>query len=266
MKKPRVGIIGAGNMGEAIIKGLVRRRKFNVCVYDKNRKRLNLIYRRYQLKKIPLPGLIKSCGTIIICVKPQDIDALLKSMNLAITSKHLIISIAAGVTTRHIEKAFKKKPAVVRVMPNLPGLIGEGISAYCLGKAASKNSAEITGKIFSSIGQTLKIAESKMNAVTAISGSGPGFIAYLTDCLITAARKQGLTKEAARFLCLYTLKGTISLLTQTDLLPSLLLKRVASKGGTTEAGVNVFKKQRLSKIINAAIKAAAQRAKQLSNK
>ncbi|MCP4649256.1 MAG: pyrroline-5-carboxylate reductase [PVC group bacterium] len=260
----KVGIIGAGNMGEAIIRGLEQKKGASVFVYEKDSRRLAKICRSYHVKKITLEQLKKTCNIIIICVKPQNIDEVLTVLSLALNSRQLVISIAAGVTIKHIQKFFKEKVPVVRVMPNMPGLIGVGISAYCLGKHAKQKHAKITDSIFLTMGETLRTTESKMNAVTAVSGSGPGFIAYLADSLISAARSVGLTEKEAYFLSLYTLQGTASLMVETQILPEVLVKRVASKGGTTEAGLKVFNKEKTKTIVKKAIQAAVKRAKELS--
>jgi len=251
-------------MGQAIIKGLARQKKFLVYVWDIKRLRLNTVSRHYHLKKLPLAQLAKAAHVIILCVKPQDIDEVLSKLSRDISSRQLIISIAAGVTTKHIQKFFKSKISVVRTMPNMPAVIAEGVTAYCLGKYASRNSAEITRLIFSTIGKTLKITESKMNAVTAISGSGPGFVAYLTDALKEAAVSIGLNKQQAEFFSVYVVSGTGRLLEREKIKPAELVKRVASKGGTTEAGIRVFRNNKVKSIITKAIKAAANRAKELS--
>jgi len=264
MPKLKVGLVGAGNMGQAIIKGLALDKSYDICIYEKDEKRANLISRKYKIKKNKLEQLTNDSNIIIICVKPQIIDQVLDVIKSSLNSSQLIVSIAAGIRTVHIEKKLKNKIPVIRVMPNMPGLIGQGISGYCLGKYAKSLQSKQIAKIFSSIGETVSIKESQMDLFTAIAGSGPGFIAYITDALINAAVKSGIEKKTARALCLGTLKGTINLIDQTGIDPKELAKRVASKGGTTEAGLKVLKAKNTATIINQTIKAAAKRAKELS--
>jgi len=261
----KVGIIGTGNMGEAIIRGLSgQRKKFSIFVCEKDKKRFNKISKRYRLKKCSIRELTKVCEIIIICVKPQEMDSLLKELKSVLAKNIKVISIAAGVTTPHIEKILGKAATVLRVMPNLPGLIGRGVSAYCLGKKAAKRDAEITEKIFKTIGKVLRIKENKMDAVTAISGSGPGFLAYITASLEEAALDVGLSKEQARLLSVSTIAGTGSLLEMGFANAKELAKRVASKGGTTQAGIKEFKKRKMKSIIKKAAFAAVKRAKELN--
>lgn len=263
-KKIKVGLIGAGNMGQAIIKGLIQDKCYDISIYEKDQSRANLVSRRYRVKKNKLEQLTNEANIIIICVKPQTMDDVLFSIKSQLNDKQLIISIAAGIKTAHIERALGRRIPTVRVMPNMPGLIGEGISAYCLGKYAKVKQVKHVVNIFQAIGMTLKVKESAMDAVTAVAGSGPGFIAYLADALIQAATRVGLNKDTAKLLCLQTLKGTINLIDKTAIDPKDLVKKVASKGGTTEAGLKVLKAKKTAAIIEQTIKAAAKRAKELS--
>ncbi|MCG2712214.1 MAG: pyrroline-5-carboxylate reductase [Candidatus Omnitrophica bacterium] len=268
MKKVNVGIIGAGNMGEAIINGLKNRQNFCVSVYEKNKARFKEIPEKYGVKKIALKQLTKLSNIIIICVKPQDVDNLLLDIKNGITAGHVLISIAAGISTAHIEKLLKENTAVIRVMPNLPGMIGKGLSAYCLGKYAGKNIPRyknIAQELFSTLGVVFRIKESRMNAFTALGGSGPGFMAYFIDALQEAAVNIGFNKKEARFISLNVSAGTANMLLQADTDPKEFLKRVASAGGTTEAGLKELIKGKIKQAVQRTIMAAAKRAKELSS-
>jgi len=262
--KKKVGIIGAGNMGEAIIKGLQDRKKFSVCVYEKNKTRSKKISKKYDAKKNTLEQLTNTCNIIIICVKPQDIDSLFLDIKQQVNNKQLLISIAAGITISHIEKSLGKKVTVVRAMPNLPGLIGQGFTAYCLGKNAASQNAKDTEAIFKTMGKVLKTKESKMNAITAISGSGPGFYAYYINAFQDAAVAIGINKKDAKVFSLNAAAGTANMLLETDTDPAQMVKRVASPGGTTEAGLKEMNKGKIKQTLKNTIKAAAKRAKELS--
>ena len=264
MSLKKLCIVGTGNMGEAIIKGLARQKKFSVYICEKNNQRLNYVTEQYNVQKLSLEEAAGVCEVIVICVKPQDINSLLSVLNNKITDKHLIISIAAGISTEYIQKFFQAGVAVVRVMPNLPALIGQGITAYCVGKFADIQAGKITELIFSGLGQVRSFPEAKLNAVTAVSGSGPGFVAYFVESMIKAAQKAGFNRIDAEQLCLETLKGTTALLIEGKLNPDDLISGVCSKRGTTEAGLNVLKTQGFSQIVEQTIIAAVTRAKELS--
>ncbi|MFH2137019.1 MAG: pyrroline-5-carboxylate reductase [Candidatus Omnitrophota bacterium] len=260
----KIGIIGAGNMGEAIIRGLVKKKGTVVWVCENNKKRQDEICRAYRVKKITLEQFKNMCNIIILCVKPQNMDEVLCSLSFGVNKKNLLISIAAGVTTSHIQKFFKSKVPVVRVMPNMPGMIGQGISAYCLGKYVRAKDEKNTKAIFSNLGETLKTTENKMNAITAVSGSGPGFQAYFMAGLEEAASAVGLTKQEARLLSISASAGSANMVSLEGSDPSKMVERVASKGGTTEAGLNELIKGKFKRIIKNAIKSAVKRAKELS--
>ncbi|MBU1044890.1 MAG: pyrroline-5-carboxylate reductase [Candidatus Omnitrophica bacterium] len=264
MVKLKIGLIGAGNMGQAIIQGLIAEKSYEIWIYEKDESRANLINRKYKLQKKKLEQLTNDSNIIIICVKPQIIDQVLGLIKNQLKPNQLLVSIAAGINTGHIEQQLAEKIPVIRVMPNMPALIGQGISGFCLGKYARTMHVNQVIKIFSAVGKTLAIDESKMDLFTAVAGSGPGFIAYITDCLIKAAVKAGLDKKSAKSLCIKTLQGTINLIDQTGIEPKELAKKVASKGGTTEAGLKVLKAKQTAAIIEQTIKAAAKRAKELS--
>ena len=264
-KKANVGIIGAGNMGEAIIKGLQKGKDFSVCIYEKNKSRSKIISKELGAKENTLEQLTNTCKIIIICVKPQDMDSLILSIKGQINTKHLLISIAAGVTTAHLEKILGKKTAVIRAMPNLPGMIGKGFTAFCLGKSANKNDAKYARVIFKTIGKVLETKENKMDAITAISGSGPGFIAYFIQVLQEAAVGIGLSKKEAGLLAVNAAAGTANMLLDGNIDPAQMVKRVASRGGTTEAGLKQLYKGKLKQVGEKTLKAAKKRAKELSS-
>ncbi len=262
--KISVGIIGAGNMGEAIIKGLAEKNISAITVYEKNKSRLNLIAKKYGARKKSIGELTKTCDTVIICVKPQNAEEVFAELKSSIRAGSLVMSIAAGISTSRIEKELPRKIPVIRVMPNMPGLIGQGVTAYCLGSSAGPKHARLAELIFSAIGTVLKVTEKKMDAVTALSGSGPGFLAYVIDSLKQAGISAGLNAKEAESLAVNTAAGTGSVLKALNLDPAELVKKVASKGGTTEAGLKVLKENKLAAIIGKTVKAAAKRSKELS--
>lgn len=251
-------------MGEAIIKGLQARKDFSVYIYEKNKARVRKISKQYGVTENTLKQLTNTCNIIIICVKPQDVDSLILDIKEQVNTKQLLISIAAGITTKHLEKGMGKKVAVVRVMPNLPGLIGQGVSAFCLGKNASAKHYKVTGEIFQAMGEILKVKENKMDAITAISGSGPGFYAYFINAMQEAAFEIGLSKEDAKFLAVNAAAGTANMLLKTKIDPAFMVKRVASPGGTTEAGLKELDKAKVKFSVKKTLKAAQKRAKELS--
>lgn len=264
----KIGIIGCGNMGQALLAGIIAKgfiARRNILVSDKARKRLK--FARLKLKiniATSNSELIKRCRVIILAVKPQDADAVLRDIAWP-SEKKLLISICAGISTQKLERRLGKV-AVVRLMPNIPALISQGISAISSGKYATAKDKKLAKSIFSCIGEVVEVKEELMNAVTAISGSGPAYFFYLAERLMEAAKGLGISSQVAQKLVLKTALGTAMLMSQSQQTSRALRKRVSSKGGTTEAAFKVFREKGLDKILALAFKAAAKRSNQLSKK
>lgn len=271
--KKKIGIIGFGNMGSAIAKRI--NSEYRVLVFDKDSgKTKGLTAIESASGNI---DLVKKSDVVVLAVKPQDFDTVLKEIKDYVKDK-LIISIAAGKKTGYIEKVLGKVK-VVRCMPNLPAKIGMGMICLCKGKFAEIADLKFTDELFSSLGQTLILAEDKMDEVTAISGSGPGFFCDLVSgksmeqikdyakesfipSLIGTASSLGFSPDEARVLSVTTGTGTVQYLIKEKLTPDELKKRVASKGGTTEAGLKVLRHD--IKNLQEAVKAAVRKARELS--
>ncbi len=262
----KVGIIGCGNMGKILIESLISIRApeiGKIIVSDKNSKRIRDINQKYKIEITDNLKLVKLADVIIIAVKSQALTLLLRDISDSINSSSLVISIAAGIKISFMQRFFKTNVPIIRVMPNAACLVNEGISVLARGKFVSNEDVERTVKIFGQFGETVEINEKFMDVVTAISGSGPGYIAYIINSLIQESVSQGLSKRVATKLVIKTLIGTGRLLEKTGMEPAELIKKVASKGGTTEAALNVFRKKKLGKIVREAIKSATLRSKEL---
>lgn len=268
MINKRIGIIGCGNMGEAIFSRLsqVMEKSTALMVSEMDFARRDVIQTKYKIiVEIDNNYLVKYCDVIILAVKPKDFEKVLKQeICCGISPKKLLISIAAGITTKHIEKVVGKDIPIVRVMPNMPALIGEAVSSISAGTSATKEHMAAAREIFSMIGEVVEIEEKMVDAVTAISGSGPAYFFYFIETLIDAAKKLKLDQETAEKLVLRTALGSVKLLEALKECPVHLRHRVTSKGGTTEAAFKVFNRKKLKKIIQEATAAACKRSKELS--
>jgi len=264
----KIGIIGCGNMGEAIFSRLLKKigNSTSLMVSELDAARRAAIQDKYKIiVEIDNNYLVKYCDVIIIAVKPQDFDKVLKQeVCCGISKDKLLISIAAGITTKHIESVVGKDVPVIRVMPNMPAIIGEAISSISAGTSATKEHMDTARFIFSTIGDVVEVDEKSVDAVTAISGSGPAYFFYVIEALIEAAKKLKLDKETAERLVLKTALGSSKLLDALKEDPARLRQKVTSKGGTTEAALKVFDKKKLKKIVEEAAKAACKRSKELS--
>ena len=266
----KVGIIGFGNMGKAIALGA--RTLFEVSVFDKDKEKL--IDCQGLKAQTQVADLINSSDCIILAVKPQDIESVLKEIK-ANYKEQLIISIAAGITTKYIIRQLTEKARVIRIMPNMPAQINQGVSFLYKHESTTEKDLNLAWQLFSCVGFVMVVSDEKMiNAATAVSGSGPAFFCHyikekanatlkreeFIQMLADAAVGLGFDQQEAKVISEKTIDGTIAILEKNNLSPKKLIKMVASKGGTTQAGLAVLVK---GGSIEEAVKAALLRAEEL---
>ncbi len=261
-----IGVIGCGNMGAALLSGLIRRRTVaasRVMVADADAKKLRSVSRSLRVKTTTCNCEAAGQSVVLLAVKPQQMEPVLREIRSSLAHRPLLVSIAAGISTAWIEKKAGGKIPVIRVMPNTPALVGKGISAVARGRYASAAHEKLVLEIFRSVGETVAVPEKAIDAVTAVSGSGPAYFFFLMEQMITAGKRLGLRPELARALVLATAEGAAQLALRSNEDPSVLRQRVTSKGGTTEAALKVFENKKVAQAIQRAILAAASRARQL---
>ena len=264
----KIGIIGCGNMGEAIFSHLAnvceKSTKLMVSEYDAARR--DYIQTKYKIiVEIDNNVVVKYSDVIILAVKPQDFAGTLeKEVCCGLSKDKLLISIAAGITTKYIEDIVGKDIPVVRAMPNMTARIGEGVTSISAGASAGAKEMKLAKEIFNTIGEVVEVEEKLVDAVTAVSGSGPAYFFYLIESLIEAAEKSGLDKISARKLVLKTALGSAKLLEALKEDPRELRKKVTSKGGTTEAAFKIFESKKFKDIVIDAVNAARKRSEELS--
>jgi pyrroline-5-carboxylate reductase len=266
----KIGFIGAGNMAEAIIKGVIDAKLYkskDIVISDIRPARVKSICKKYRVKSVADNcKLAKAVNILVLSVKPQNMTDVLKEIKGSVKKNLLIVSIAAGVTTKKIKKVLGDI-AVVRVMPNTPALIGQGAAAIYATKKAKKRLNEVK-RIFSAVGLAVEVDNERLiDAVTAVSGSGPAYFFLLMEEMIKTAQKLGLKKEVAERLVLQTAKGAGLLAAEAikdGKTPDILRKLVTSPGGTTEAAIKVFTKRKFEKTVQEALTAAAKRSRELS--
>jgi pyrroline-5-carboxylate reductase len=206
---------------------------------------------------------VKNADVVLISVKPQNMTELLPQLQVA-NDRTLFISIAAGITLARLEEALGKQRPVFRVMPNTPLMVGEGVTAYAANGQVAAKHHEILKTIFGVTGRVFAVSEAQLDAVTALSGSGPAFMACIVAALAQAATAEGLPQKEALEMALQTMRGSATLLQHSGMTPEQLIVQVASKGGTTEAGLKVLQNSDLSQVLAQTIKAAAQRSRELA--
>lgn len=260
--------IGAGNMAEAMIRGILKTgiyRNDDIIVADIDSGRLEYFQRELGINGMTDNKQVASTARVIVlAVKPQQAAKVLHELRGSLSANILLISIVTGFTIEKIMASLGEAVRIIRVVPNTPALVGSGASAYCCGKGTTDEDAHLAESILKSIGIAIKLEEPLMNAVTALSGSGPAYVFYLVEALLKAGREIGLTEEDARKLVVATITGSAHILLETGLHPDELRRRVTSRGGTTEAAMEILNKKGMQQTIIAAVKAAHKRAKELS--
>ncbi len=262
----RIGFIGGGKMAEALLSGMLAQKVCTageVLVSDRDAGRREWLRERYGVETVePNRAVVERSETVILAVKPQDLDAVLDELAPA-ASGRLFVSIAAGRRLAYFE-ARLGGGRVVRVMPNLACQAGEGMSVCCGGAAATEADTGLVRRILESCGRVLAMDESFFDVVTALSGSGPAFFAFVVQALVAAAEARGMSAATALELALQTMRGTATVMMQGGIAPVDFMASVASKGGTTAAGLAVLDTSDMVAVLQATLDAAAQRSAELS--
>ncbi|MDI6774313.1 MAG: pyrroline-5-carboxylate reductase [Verrucomicrobiota bacterium] len=262
-----MGFLGAGKMGEAMIAALIRAgavRPGDVLASDVSPARRRHLAMKYRVRVgAENPLVARSARALFLAVKPQDLERVLAEIAPAMSRKRLVISIAAGRTTAWIEKRLPQA-RVIRVMPNLACAVGEGMSVCCLGRRAAPADARTVRRLLACFGRVLRLPERLFDAVTALSGSGPAFFAYVLDRMADAATREGIRRADALLLAEQTMLGAAKALLEGGADPLDFIRAVASPKGATAAGLAVLDASPIGDILGRAIRAAARRSKELA--
>lgn len=260
-------LIGGGNMGEAILKGLIAAQLVKpqqVTVTDVIEARLAYLRETYTVRALAdNVKAVAQADLIVLAVKPQDVVHTIEGIASAVHDDQVLISIAAGVSTAKIETAFGRPVRVVRVMPNTPALVLAGAAGLCAGSHATPADLAIARTLFDALGRTVVVSEYLMDAVTGLSGSGPAYIFVLIEALADGGVKMGLTREAALTLAAQTVYGSAKLLLETGLHPGELKDRVTSPAGTTIAGLQALEEHAFRGAVIGAVERATLRSREL---
>lgn len=261
----KLGFIGAGSMGGALIRGLLaagRVPKPNLIFYDPDPVRQNDLEALGLEPALNNPEVMHS-QVVVLAVKPQVLGEALAEIKEFARPWHLIISIAAGVPLATLEAAFPES-RVIRAMPNTPTIVGAGMAALAPGKRANQEDVALARELFEAVGRAVVVDEKLLDAVTGLSASGPAFVALFIEALADGGVKMGLPRALALILAAQTVLGTARLCLEAGLHPGVLKDQVASPGGTTMEGLHVLEQGGLRGIVMSAVEAAAWRAKELA--
>lgn len=267
IKSKRVGFLGAGNMGEAMIKGLTQAGLVpasSIGATDARADRLDQMTKQYGVRAFANnPALVAESDVIILAVKPQIMATVLREIAAAVDGTKLIISLAAGVPTRTLREHLGKPARLIRVMPNTPALVLEGATAIARAEGLEAGDLEIAQALFGAVGRVVVLDEDHLDAVTGLSGSGPGYIAIVIEALADGGVKMGLDRATAMTLATQTVLGSARLILETGMHPGQLKDMVASPGGTTIAGIAALEDGGIRRTIISAVERATLRSREL---
>ncbi|MFL5241651.1 MAG: pyrroline-5-carboxylate reductase [Gemmataceae bacterium] len=262
-----IGFLGAGQMATALARGWIAAgllRPDQIVASDPLSSACHAFVETTQAKIATTNhGVLSACKTIVLAVKPQSMKSLLTEIRPAVTSDHLIVSIAAGVSLGQLVEGLGSRCRLIRVMPNTPCLVGASASAFALGEKATPDDAALVERLLEAVGRVFRLPEHLLDAVTGLSGSGPAFVYVVIEALSDGGVRMGLPREVATALAAQTVLGAAKMVLETGVHPMELKDRVASPAGTTIAGLHALERGGLRAALIDAVEAAALRSKEL---
>jgi pyrroline-5-carboxylate reductase len=269
MKTGRICIIGGGNMGGAILHGLMRgdTDHGSILLVEIEPQIRQSFQEIYGVATAPsLDREISGDDAVILAVKPQDIEEVLANLKPLVKPATLVLSVAAGIPTSYIEKRLAPRHPVARTMPNIAAKIGASAVAICFNRYVKKDQKDLASSIVSGVGLVVEVDEGKMDAVTGLSGSGPAFVFMMIEALAEGGVLLGLSRDTALSLAAQTVLGAASMVTETGEHPAILRERVTSPGGTTAEGLHTLERGGFRHLISAAVRSAAEKSALLGEK
>lgn len=263
----RTAVIGAGVMGETLLSGLIRagRSAADLVVVEKREERAAELSERYGVPVVADVAAAAEADTVLLVVKPQDMADVLAEISPSLRPGQLLVSLAAGITTGFVESHVPDGVAVVRVMPNTPALVDEGMAAISAGTHCDAEHLAEAGDLLRSVGRVVEVPEKQQDAVTAISGSGPAYVFFVVEAMIEAGVHLGLPRTVAHELAVQTVVGSAAMLRETGEHPAVLREQVTSPGGTTAAALRELEVHRVRAAFLAALEAARDRSRELGS-
>jgi pyrroline-5-carboxylate reductase len=268
MAERRIAIIGGGRIGEALLSGLLSsgwRSREEIVVTARSESRVAELRERHGVEAtMSNPDAVRGAGLVVVAVKPQDIDTLLAEIGPLLSPDQTVLSVAAAIRTAHIEERIADGVPVVRAMPNSPSTVHEGMAGICAGAQAGDTQLALAEEALLHLGRVVRVPESSMDAVTALSGSGPAYFALLAEAMIEAGILLGVSREISTTLVVQTMLGTAKQLRDEGMHPVELRESVTSPGGTTIAAIRELEQAGVRAAFLNAIQAAMNRARELS--
>jgi len=261
-----VAILGAGVMGETLLSGLLRsgRPVDQLVVSERRPERIAELHDRYGVRVLDNAEAAAQAGTVVLVVKPQDMAGLLAEVREHLAPGALVVSLAAGITTATLEAGLPPGTPVVRVMPNTPARVDEGMAAISGGEHCDESHLAQAEEMLRSCGKVIRIGEQHLDAVTAISGSGPAYIFYVAEAMIEAGVLLGLPRTTSTQLVVQTLYGAATMLRETGEHPTVLREQVSSPAGTSMAALRQLDDHKVRAAFLTAMEAARDRSRELA--
>ncbi len=265
----KIGFIGGGNMGEALIKGLIKGAfpAADILVAEPVEGRRLQLAERYGIDaRADAAEVVAVSEVVVLAIKPQIVPLVMSGIAADLDPSKLLVSIAAGVTSQTLEGYLSGEPRVIRVMPNTPALVGAGATAICRGRHADEDDLLTARHLFEAVGIVRVVSEGQMDAVTGLSGSGPAYIYTVIEAMAAGGVQQGLTMDVALALAAQTVLGAAKMVMESGEHPAVLRDKVCSPGGTTIEGVKTLEKKGLRAALMEAVSRAAKRSHELGRK
>jgi pyrroline-5-carboxylate reductase len=262
----KVAILGAGKMGEALMSGLLRagRQPTDLLFTERHPERTKMLEERYGVRGVGSASAAEEADTLLVAVKPQEMGALLDELSPVVSTRNLVITIAAGIPTTFLEQRLADEVAVVRVMSNTPVFVDQAMSAISPGAHATEEHLAHTEELLRPVGKVIRVPESQLDAVTALSGSGPAYFFFLVEAMIDAGILLGLPRAVAAELIVQTAVGSAQMLRDSGEHPVQLREAVTSPGGTTIAAIRELENHGVRAALLAALEAARDRSRELA--
>jgi pyrroline-5-carboxylate reductase len=262
----RIAIIGGGRIGEALLSGLLSAGWSDIVVTNRRPERVGELAERYGVEATTSNGdAVRGAAVVVVAVKPQDIEALLDEIGPLLSPEQMILSVAAAIPTARIEAKIADGVPVVRAMPNAPSVVHEGMAGIAPGAHAADAQLALAEDVLSHLGRVVRVSEPAMDAITAVSGSGPAYFALLAEAMIEAGILLGLAREISTTLVVQTMLGTAKQLRDQGMHPVELRESVTSPGGTTIAAIRELEQAGVRAAFLNAIQAAMTRARELAD-
>jgi len=261
-----VAIFGAGVMGETLLSGLLRagRPADQLVITERRAERAAELTEKYGVRVLDNAEAAALADTLVLVVKPQDMSGLLSEIHDHVAEGNLVVSLAAGITTTYLESRLPQGRPVVRVMPNTPALVDQGMAAISAGAHCDPEHLHEAQALLAATGKVLEVPEKLQDAVTAISGSGPAYIFYVVEAMIEAGVVLGMPRTTATELVVQTLYGAATMIKETGQHPTVLREQVTSPGGTTAAALRTLDDHKVRAAFITAMEAAAKRSAELA--